>query len=150
MPAPTPSYPSSLWGELQRLGVPMYDPVSGQFWFGPGNALSIAPSLASGSTQAPVFAASQAVDLSLGLNVAIGPMTANMTFLSPTNVPAAGSIVSYEFTQDGTGTRTITWSALHKGAFVTTAGTGGQKKRVTARSDGTNLIFVSDSGWYTP
>lgn len=99
-------------------------------------------------TQSPSFAASFACNLQSGNRVVVGTLTAAITHSSPTNVPAQGVEVIYEFTQNGTGGYGITWSSLHKGAWPTGSGTASQKKTVTGRSDGTNLLFVSDSGWY--
>jgi len=100
-------------------------------------------------TQSPAYAGTLAVNLQSGNRVVVGTLTGNITHSAPTNVPAQGVQVVYEFTQDGTGGRTIAWSSAHKGAWPTGSGTANQKKTVSGRSDGTNLLFVGDSGWYT-
>ncbi len=98
-------------------------------------------------TQSPAFSGSFACNLQSGNRVVVGALTGTLTHSNPINVPAQGVEVIYEFTQDGTGGRGITWSSLHKGSWPTGSGTAGQKKTATGRSDGTNLVFVSDSGW---
>ena len=100
-------------------------------------------------TQSPVFSTPLTVNLQLGNRINLGAMTANFTFNSPTNIPVFSTPVTYDFLQDATGGRTITWSALHKGAWPTGSGTASQRKTVSGYSDGTNIIFQADSGWYS-
>lgn len=101
-------------------------------------------------TQSVSYAAAlSAVNFNSGNRIQVGALTGNITSMgTPTNIPPQGTGIIYEFTQDGTGGRTLVWNSLHKGSWPTTSGTASQKKTVTGRSDGTNLIFVGDSGWY--
>lgn len=99
--------------------------------------------------QSPAYAAAFACDLGLGNRVQVGTLTGNITHSSPTNVPRSQTEVTYEFTQDGTGGRTITWSSLHKGAWPTASGTANQKLLVAGVSNGTQIIFKGSSGWYS-
>lgn len=117
---------------------------------GVGNVIDVAPIHNGPWPQSLAFSTPLAVDFNQGRDVTVGALTGNITLSSPTNVPTGSGMakVSYSFTQDATGGRTLTWSALHKGAWPTAAGTANQKKTVTGFSDGTNLIFTSDSGWY--
>lgn len=93
-----------------------------------------------------------ACDLSSGLviNVSLTTDTTTVTHASPSNIPASGAKVVYNFTRtSGAATVGQTWSALHKGAWTTTGGTASQKMKVVGESDGTNLIFNYSSGWYS-
>jgi hypothetical protein len=99
-------------------------------------------------TQSVTFAATLAVNLQLGNRVQVGALTASITMSSPTNMPIQGTRVTYELTQDATGGRGVTWSALHKGAWPTASGTASQKQTVFGVSDGTNVVFQGASGWY--
>ena len=99
--------------------------------------------------QSPAYAAAFACDLGLGNRVQVGTLTGNITHSNPTNIPRSQTEVVYEFTQDGTGGRTITWSSLHKGAWPTASGTANQKMLVTGISNGTQIIFTGSSGWYS-
>lgn len=99
-------------------------------------------------TQSPAFSASFACNLQSGNRVSIAAMTASMTHQSPTNIPPQGVVIEYNFLQNGTGGYGITWSALHKGSWPTASGTANQKKTVRGVSDGTNILFQGDSGWY--
>lgn len=99
-------------------------------------------------TQSVTYAATLAVNLQLGNRVVVGALTGNVTMSSPTNVPSPGVTVAYELVQDATGGFSTTWSTLHKGAWPTSSGAANQKRLVTGRSDGTYIVFMSDSGWY--
>lgn len=101
-------------------------------------------------TQSVTYAAAlSAVNMNLGNRIQVGALTGNITSMSnPTNMFPQGVQIIYELTQDGTGGRTIVWSSLHKGAWPTASGTPNQKKTVTGISDGTNIVFNGDSGWY--
>lgn len=98
--------------------------------------------------QSVAFAASLAVSLAAGNYVTVAALTGNLTHLAPTIIPPRGVRVAYSFTQDGTGTRTITWSAAHLGGAPTAAGTAGQKRTFWFESDGTNLLYMTATGWY--
>lgn len=100
-------------------------------------------------TQAVSYAASISVNLTAGTKVQVGALTGALTHNAPTNIPVQGTQVFYEFTQDGTGGRGITWSSSHKGSWPTASGTANQKKTVIGYSNGTQLIFAGDSGWYS-
>lgn len=115
---------------------------------GTGNGTNTSWRPLSSLTQSLAFAATFASNLQLGNRVVVGSLTANITISAPTNIPVFDTAVVYEFTQDGTGGRTITWSSVFKGAAPTASGIANQKQRVEFISDGTNLIFVGASGWY--
>ncbi len=100
-------------------------------------------------TQSPTFSTPLAQNFQSGNRIVVGTLTSNITLSTPTNVPPQGVEISYDFTQDATGGRTITWSSLHKGAWPTASGTASQKKTVRGVSDGNNIVFSSDSGWYS-
>ena len=100
-------------------------------------------------TQAKAYAATIDCDLGLGNRVQVSALTGNITHSNPTNIPRSQTDVVYEFTQDGTGGRTITWSSLHKGAWPTASGTANQKMLVMGISNGTQIIFTGSSGWYS-
>lgn len=99
--------------------------------------------------QAVSYAASISVNLASGTKVQVGALTGALTHNAPTNIPIQGTQVWYEFTQDGTGGRGITWSSSHKGSWPTASGTASQKKTVVGYSNGTQLVFAGDSGWYS-
>lgn len=102
--------------------------------------------------QSPAYAASLAIDFSLAVgnqDVVIGALTGAITLAAPTNVPARGKEVCIYLLQDGTGVRIPTWNAAYKGATLVGSGTANQKAIVKFRSDGTNLVQVFSSGWYT-
>lgn len=100
------------------------------------------------SKQLIAYSASLAVDLSLGLEISVAPLTGNITHAVPTNIPADNAEVVYFFVQDGTGSRTITWSASHLGAAPTSGGAANTKLRVEFVVVNGKLIFKSNSGWY--
>lgn len=73
---------------------------------------------------------------------------------SPTIGPATttnlwrGYRISFYFTQDATGGRSLTWGAVYKGATLTGAGTASQKASVVMEYDGANWVQISSTGWY--
>lgn len=102
--------------------------------------------------QNPAYAASLAIDFSLAVgnqDVLVGTLTGAITLAAPTNVPKRGKEVCIYLVQDGTGSRTPTWNAAYKGATLTSSGTANQKAIVKFRSDGTNLVQVFSTGWYS-
>lgn len=98
--------------------------------------------------QSVAYAASLDVNLAEGNYVTVGTLTGNIAHNAPTGIPSKGTRVAYYFTQDNTGTRTLTWSASHKGAAPTSAGTSDQKQTVWFESDGTSLLYCGATGWY--
>lgn len=74
-----------------------------------------------------------------------GTLTGNTTIANPTN-PRRGQRLTYVFTQDGTGGRTITWGSAFKAA-ANGNGTAGQKGATTFVYDGTN--WQQESGALT-
>jgi hypothetical protein len=93
-----------------------------------------------------------AVDLRAGSRVTFGTLIQNVTAMAaPTNMPALSERIPFEFymTQDGAGTRSFVWNTKFVGAWPTGSGTANQKQIVRGISDGTNILFVSSTGWYT-
>ena len=76
-------------------------------------------------------------------NMATVTLGGNRTMAAPTNLKAGGSY-SLTVTQDGTGTRTITWNSVFKwagGTAPTLTSTAGRSDLITCISnDGTNLL----------
>lgn len=58
-------------------------------------------------------------------HVNVATLTGNITINAPTK-PALGKVLVFDFTQDGTGSRTITWNAVFSLAAANGAGTAGQ------------------------
>ena len=99
-------------------------------------------------TQSVAYAASINPNINLGNRVSVGALTGNISLTGPTNIPINGVEIIYELVQDGTGGRTISYGALHKGAWPTASGTSSQKQTLRGVSDGTNIVFSWASGWY--
>jgi hypothetical protein len=97
-------------------------------------------------------ATTMSVDFSLGYEITFGTLTANVTAMSaPTNIPPTGSRCNFYMLQDGTGGRTFTWASKFVGTtWPTGSGTANQKQIVTGISNGTNIVFMTSSGWFTP
>jgi len=93
---------------------------------------------------APSFSATPTIDCSVG-NAYVVTMTANITSISFSNVPAAGSVFTLTMflTQDATGGRTVTWPASVKwqgGATPTLTATGSKMDiiQLVTHDGGTN------------
>lgn len=77
----------------------------------------------------------------LGRTIRVGTLTGNTTIAAPL-YPLKGQRLTFVFTQDGTGGRTITWNAVFKKA-ADGAGTANKKGATTFEYDGTNWMQVS-------
>lgn len=71
--------------------------------------------------------------------VRVGTLTGNVTVAAPLN-PAVGKILIMSFTQDGTGSRTITWNAAFSLAGANGAGTANQVGITTFVYNGTKWL----------
>jgi hypothetical protein len=85
------------------------------------------------STQSIAFASTITPAASAGEVITVGALTANITVANATS-PAAGQVLTFIFTQDGTGGRTITWGAAYKTAW----------QPVAAASSISTVSFVYD------
>lgn len=125
--------------------------TSGQFLTSAGSAA--APAWGSNigvgwsdTRNAPTFSATPTIDCSVG-NSYVVTMTANITSISFSNVPAAGKVFSLTMflTQGGTGSYTVTWPASVKFA-------GGTAPTLTTTVGKTDIIglVTHDGGtnWY--
>ncbi len=100
--------------------------------------------------QALAYAAAPAPNLALGNVVVLGTLTGAAAMANPTNVPPAGEEVTFQFTQDATGGRAVTWGTnyLFPTAFVSGgAATNGQQTSITFRSNGTKLWAQGTNVW---
>jgi len=87
----------------------------------------------------PAYAASIAVDASLGNTVLVGTLTGNTVLANPTNLQS-GQTIRYELTQDGTGSRLVTYGTLFTfSGSSTVSTTAGYVDMVTCVYDGTKL-----------
>jgi hypothetical protein len=100
------------------------------------------------TTQVQASSASPTLNVGLGNYITFTCPAGNVTWGAPTNITPAGDIVTIRILQDGVGSRTQTWNAAFKGAWPTAGGGANTVQIYQARSDGTNLIFLSASGWY--
>lgn len=60
-----------------------------------------------------------------------------------------GRISKFEFVQDASGTRAITWNAVFKATGAAGSPTANQRRLYQFYDDGTNLVQVADTGWYS-
>lgn len=77
----------------------------------------------------------------------VGTLTGNMTVNAPAVIPPNGSDITFDFTSDGSA-RTITWGSVYKNASLTGASAANQRAKVAFKSDGTNLVQITSTGWY--
>ncbi len=66
------------------------------------------------SVQTPAFAATLNVDARFGDIVIVGTLTGNITALNAPSNPVLGQEMTWIFTQDATGQRTVAWAAAFK------------------------------------
>lgn len=91
-------------------------------------------------TQDIAFAASITPNAAAGQRIIVGTLTGNITINAPT-APSKGAKLSFNFTQDATGSRTLTWNAaFKKGTDV--LGAANQKAAIEYIYDGTNWVAI--------
>lgn len=92
------------------------------------------------NSTAPVYAATVTPAITGAMtHVQVGVLTGNITIGAPTGSFAVGSRLSFGFTQDGTGSRTITWNAVF--AFTANgSGTANQKAATEFVYDGSRWV----------
>lgn len=73
--------------------------------------------------------------------VQVGALTGNVTVAAPTKA-ALGKILTFHFTQDGTGSRTITWNAIFSLAAANGAGTANQIGTTMFQYNGTKWVQI--------
>lgn len=89
------------------------------------------------SYAAPAYAATVTPNAAAGDIVNVGILTGNITIGAPTN-PAQGQELTFLFTQDGTGGRTVTWNAAFITSWADTGNTFSRRASVSFMYDGTN------------
>ena len=92
--------------------------------------------------QTPAYAATitPALDATAQQTIVPAALTGNVTIGAPTN-PKLGMRLLFIFTQDGTGSRTITWNAVFK-ASANGAGAANTKGATEFFYDGTNWVQI--------
>jgi hypothetical protein len=88
------------------------------------------------TVQTPAFVTPLVVDASAGQTIQVGTLTGNITIGVPLN-STLGQKLTYQFTQDGTGSRTVTWNAVFKTSWKPSP-TANKISSVTFWYDGTN------------
>ena len=88
------------------------------------------------ATQSVAYAATITPDAAVAQTVIVGTLTGGMTVAAPTN-PTLGKKLTFAFTQDATGGRTITWNAIFK-KTADAAGAANTKGTTEFVYDGTN------------
>jgi hypothetical protein len=91
--------------------------------------------------QAVAYASSITVDTLDGEVVNVGALTGSITINAPTNA-ATGQKLTFIFTQDGVGGRTVTWNAVFKVAWTPTT-TASKINTITFIYDGTSWIQIA-------
>lgn len=94
-----------------------------------------------GSSQTIAFASTITPDASLGTQITVGTLTGAITVNNPINQLGA-QLLTFLFTQDGTGGRLVTWGAAYKTSFQPVQ-TASAISSVTFYYDGTNWQQVS-------
>ena len=97
------------------------------------------------------FGATPTFTFNNGNIINFGTLTANVTGMTFARIPPAGEQVVFNFTQDATAGRTITWpaTAIFPTAWVDAVTTTDANKKctVTFRSNGTQLIAQGANKW---
>jgi Pectate lyase superfamily protein len=114
-------------------------------WFingnGAGNTLRLANS---GGTQLPAYAATVTPDVPAGGQVLVGTLTGAITIGAPTN-PFVGAVLSFEFTQDSTGARAVSWNAafVFQTPWTNTGNSAGKRSTASFMYDGAHWVSQS-------
>lgn len=101
------------------------------------------------NSQTPAYAATLSVDFTKGSYVVVGTLTGNITVnhtTTPQGTLNPGQRATLQFTQDGTGTRTVTFgTGFGKTSATAVSGTASRVSIVELRYDGTNWNQVGGS-----
>lgn len=114
---------------------------------GNGNLVTINGSTAT-RQQTVTYAASITPNPWSGEEVLVGALTGNITINAPANSPwLPGTRLRFVFTQDGTGSRTLTWNSTFKS--VPSLGTAAANTRATVEFsyNGTDWTCINAVGW---
>lgn len=100
----------------------------------------------SGSSTSAAVTGTVTVDADTGVGVFVGTLTGNTTFVFPSS-KVAGTEMILVLTQDGTGSRTVTWPSNFKkaGGTLTVTSTAAAVSVVRMVFDGTNWQELSRS-----
>lgn len=115
---------------------------------GMGNTLRLGNS---DGLQAPAFASTITPDVTAGGIVNPGALTGAVTIGAPVN-PFVGARLTFEFLQDGTGGRAVSWNAIFKfqAAWTNTGNTLNKQSTASFVYDGTNWVSLSSAAnvWF--
>jgi hypothetical protein len=132
--------------ELPNVPV-LYDDVT-QNIVGLKHPNGVEMPIGTGSMQTLTYAATVTPDVSKLTNVAL-TLTGNVSIANPVNVPAMGAEVTFHFTQDSTGGRTVTWGTnyVFPSAWSNTGNTAGLGSSITFTSNGKKLFAKGGNAW---
>lgn len=100
-------------------------------------------------SNSPAYAASVTPNLAQANIWLIGTLTGAITVNNPSNLPAAGEVITFRFTQDGTGGRNVSWGSnfVFPVAWSNTGNTANTVSIAHFVSTGTKLIAVNQNAW---
>jgi hypothetical protein len=80
----------------------------------------------------------------------IGALTGAITVANPATIPPAGATVVFNFVQDATGVRNVSWGAAYQFpvAWSNVGNTASTRSSVTFVSDGVNLWAQGQNSWH--
>jgi hypothetical protein len=132
-------------------GDEVVDSVSGVHVVYNGSAWTYVDS----AVQAPAFASTITPVFVVGTagsgNVYnVGALTGAVTIANPAVIPPAGTRVTVNFVQDGTGGRAVSWGAAYQfpTAWSNTGNTLSTRSSISFMSDGTNLWALGANAWH--
>lgn len=94
------------------------------------------------AVQTPAAAGTVTPDLSVADHWVITMPAGNITVANPINVPGAGCDLFLDFTQDATGSRTVTFGSAFKGG-LSPVSTASKRSVQHFRYDGTSWVNVA-------
>jgi hypothetical protein len=97
-------------------------------------------------TSQVAYAASITVDVTTNTDFIISVLTGNTTINSPLS-PTTNKIISFSFTQDTLGNRTVTWNAVFTGVTLPASGKHNETTSIQFRYNGTNWVQLSQPIW---
>lgn len=74
-------------------------------------------SFTNNAEQSPAYTANYTPALEAGENITVGTLTGNITVNNPNYIPDAGSVVTFTFVQNSSGSHTVSWGSIYQFAL---------------------------------
>jgi len=143
----TDSQPTSQYGKTNyRIGPGGSSPLDTIMERG-GPGTFLATGGVANKKQDIAYSTSITPDIANGHNIKVGTLTGNITINEPLNA-VEGAVITFEFKQDGTGGRTVSWDPVFKHAWSDTGNAADKRCTISFIYNGTYWIQLGAQSPY--